>query len=135
LVALLAALALWTSASLLWAVSSENTFDEVNRVSLYLGVFVVVTIASSRRSLARWIGGLATAIGAIAAVAVVARLFPGSFPGRDIDAFLPAAASRLSFPLGYWNGLAIFVALGVPILLSVAVVLPVAAIRGFARGA
>lgn len=130
--ALLAALALWTSASLVWAVSSENTFDEVNRVTLYLGVFVVVALASPRRSLARWIGGLATAIGAIAAVAVVARLFPGSFPGRDLDAFLPASASRLSFPLGYWNGLAIFVALAVPLLLSVAVVSRAAAIRGLA---
>lgn len=129
---LLTALALWTSASLLWSVSSENAFDEVNRVSLYLGVFVVVALASSRRSLAWWIGGLATAISTIAAVAVVARLFPGSFPGRDLDAFLPAAATRLSFPLGYWNGLAIFVALAVPLLLSVTVVARVDAIRGLA---
>ena len=81
-----------------------------------------VVLVSSRRSLAPWIGGLATAISAIAAVALVARLVPGSFPGRDLDVFLPAAATRLSFPLGYWNGLAIFVALGVPLLLSLAVV-------------
>jgi O-Antigen ligase len=130
--ALLAALALWTSASLLWSVSSENAFDEVNRVSLYLGVFVLVILVSSRSSLARWMGGLATAISVIAAVAVVSRLFPGSFSGRDLDAFLPAAATRLSFPLGYWNGLAIFVALGVPLLLSVAVVSRDPAIRGLA---
>jgi hypothetical protein len=130
--ALLAALALWTSASLLWSVSSESAFDEVNRVSLYLGVFVLVVLVPSRRSLARWIGGLAMAISAIAAVAAVSRLFPGSFPGRDLDAFLPAAATRLSFPLGYWNGLAIFVALGVPLLLSVAVVSRDTAIRGLA---
>lgn len=129
---LLMALALWTSASLLWSVSSENAFDEVNRVSLYLGVFVVVALASSRRSLAWWIGGLATAISVIASVALVARLFPGSLPGRDLDAFLPAAATRLSFPLGYWNGLAIFVALAVPLLLSVAVGARVDAVRGLA---
>jgi hypothetical protein len=131
-VALLAVLALWTSASWLWAVSGENVFDEVNRVTLYLGVFVVVAVVSSRRFLAWWIGGLATAISAVAAVAAVSRLFPGSLPGRDLDAFLPASASRLSFPLGYWNGLAIFVALGVPILLSVAVVSPVGAVRALA---
>lgn len=130
--ALLAALALWTSASVLWSVSAEDAFDEVNRVSLYLGVFVLVVLVSSHRSLARWIGGLATAISAIAAVAVVSRLFPGSFPGRDLDAFLPAAATRLSFPLGYWNGLAIFVALAIPLLLSVAVVSRDTAIRGLA---
>jgi hypothetical protein len=130
--ALLAALVLWTSASLLWSVSSERAFDEVNRMTLYLGTFVLVTVASSRLSLARWTTGLATAISAIAAVALVARLFPGSFPGGDLGTFLPASVTRLSFPLGYWNGLAIFVALGVPFLLSVAVVSPVPTVRGLA---
>ena len=129
---LLAALALWTSASLLWSVSSERAFDELNRVSLYLGTFVLVTVASSRLSLARWMTGLAMAISAIAAVAVVSRLLPGSFPGGDLGTFLPASVTRLSFPLGYWNGLAIIVALGVPLLLSVALVAPVPAVRGLA---
>ena len=104
----------------------------MNRVSLYLGVFAGVVLVSSRRSLAPWIGGLATAISAIGAVALVSRLVPGSFPGRDLDVFLPASATRLSFPLGYWNGLAIFVALGVPLLLSLAVVSRDAVSRGLA---
>jgi hypothetical protein len=128
--ALLAAFALWTSASLLWSVSSEKTFDEVNRVTLYLGAFVLVSVVASRKSLAQWIAGLAAAISAVAVVAIVARLIPGSFPGRGLDVFLPAAATRLSFPLGYWNGLAIFLALGVPLLLSIAVVSPAPVIRG-----
>lgn len=128
--ALLAAFALWTSASLLWSVSSEKTFDEVNRVTLYLGVFVLVSVVSSRRSLAHWIAGLAAAISAVAAVAIVARLIPGSFSGRGLDVFLPAAATRLSFPLGYWNGLAILLAFGVPLLLSLAVVSDAPVVRG-----
>jgi len=129
---LLAALALWTSASLLWSTSSERAFDEVNRVTLYLGTFVLVAVACSRIPLARWMNGLAAAISAIAAVALAARMFPDLFPGGDLGTFLPASVTRLSFPLGYWNGLAIFVALGVPVLLSIAVVSHAPAVRGLA---
>src|SRR5262249_41553720 len=118
---LLAAFALWTSASLLWSVSAEKSIDEVDRALLYLGAFTLVSAVSSRRSLAPSIAGLATALSAVAAVALVARLIPGSFSGRGVSVFLPASATRLSFPLGYWNGLAILVALAVPLLLGVAV--------------
>ena len=71
-----------------------------------------------RRRLARWVDGLALAIIAIALVALVSRLFPGSFPNRGLPAFLPNAADRLSFPLDYWNGLGIFVAIAFPLLLA-----------------
>ena len=116
------ALALWTLVSLLWAPSAEATFDEFNRVSLYLAVYVLVVLAPTadtgrplgRRARARRV--------AIAAGSFVSRLFPGSFPDRDLATFLPCAATRLSFPLGYWNGLAIFVGLGIPLLLRVALV-------------
>ncbi|MGH3055255.1 MAG: O-antigen ligase family protein, partial [Gaiellaceae bacterium] len=45
--------------------------------------------------------------------------FPSTFglqPGRDL---LTPLASRLSFPLGYWNGLGIAVALAYPLLLAI----------------
>jgi Flp pilus assembly protein TadD len=129
---LLAALALWTLASVLWAKSAERAFDEVNRVTLYLGVFVLVSAISSRSSLHRFVNGFAVAVSAVAGVALVSRLFHGSFPSRDLEAFLPAAATRLSFPLGYWNGLAIFLALGVPPLLRTALVSRGTAMRALA---
>ena len=50
-------------------------------------------------------------------VALASRLFPGSFPNRGLPRFLPSAGTRLSFPLDYWNGLGIFVALAFPLLL------------------
>lgn len=118
----LAALALWTFASLLWTPSAEATFDEFNRVSLYVGAFVLVTLVVRRDSLDRWVDGLAVAVAAIAGIAVTSRLFPGLFAEGDLPTFLPGAVTRLSFPLGYWNGLAIFLALGVPLLLRVALV-------------
>jgi len=129
---LLAALALWTLASLLWSPSAEKTFDEFNRVTLYLAAFALVTVGVSRRNIGRWADGLAVAIAAVAAVALTSRLFPGSFPEGDLPTFLPGAVTRLSFPLGYWNGLAIFLALGVPLLLRIAVVARSAAVRGLA---
>ena len=120
--ALLAALAAWTFVSLAWSPDAEGTFDEFNQVSLYLGTFALVTILSRRWSLGRWTDGLTVAVVLVAAVALVSRLFPGTFPDRDLPTFLPESVSRLSFPLGYWNGLAIFVALGLPLLLRIAIV-------------
>lgn len=119
---LIASLALWTCASLLWTPNAEATFDEFNRASLYLGAFAAVALASRRSSLGRWADGLAVAVAAVAGVALTSRLFPGSFPEGDLPTFLPGAVTRLSFPLGYWNGLAIFLALGIPLLLRLALV-------------
>jgi hypothetical protein len=119
---LIVALALWTLVSVAWAPSAEDAFNEFNRVSLYLGVYVFVVLAANRSTVGRWADGLAAAIAAVAIVALASRLLPGSFPDRGLATFLPSAATRLSFPLGYWNGLAIFVALGVPLLLRVALV-------------
>lgn len=130
--ALMGALALWTLASLLWTASAERTFDEFNRLTLYFGVFVLAWAIVSRTSLRRWTDGLAAALSLVAGIALSSRLFPGSFQTRDLETFLPAAVTRLSFPLGYWNGLAILVALAVPLLLSIAVVGRTPAIRGVA---
>ncbi|HET9286512.1 MAG TPA: O-antigen ligase family protein [Gaiella sp.] len=130
--ALVAALALWTLASLFWTADAEATFDEFNRVTLYLGTFTLVALGSRRSTLGRWADGLAVAIAAVAAIAITSRLFPGSFPEGDLPTFLPGAVTRLSFPLGYWNGLAIFVALGVPLLLRLALVARNPLLRGLA---
>jgi O-Antigen ligase len=119
---LLAALAYWTLASIFWAPSEEAAFNEFNRVSLYLGVYILVAFAATRRTVGRWADGLAVAITAVAVVALVSRFFPDTFSDRELAEFLPAAATRLSFPLGYWNGLAIFVALGLPLLFRIALV-------------
>lgn len=130
--ALLATFALWTLASLIWTSDAEATFDEFNRVSLYLATFALVTLAVPRRTVGRWADGLAVAVAAIAVVALTSRLLPGSFPEGDLPTFLPGAVTRLSFPLGYWNGLAIFLGLGVPLLLRVALDARSLAVRSLA---
>lgn len=119
---LLAALALWTLVSVFRSPSAEDAFNEFNRVSVYLGVYVLVLLASTRRTIGRWADALAVAIVAVSVVALVSRLFPGSFSDRGLATLLPSAATRLSVPLGYWNGLGVYVGLGVPLLLRVALV-------------
>jgi len=116
----LVALVAWTLVSIAWAPSAEATFAEFNRAALFLAVYVLVVLTARRETVGRWADALAIGIAVVAVVALVSRLFPGSFPDRDLPAFLPSAATRLSFPLGYWNGLAIFVALGIPLLLRIA---------------
>jgi len=117
---LLAAFCAWTLASVIWAASAERAFLEFDRVSLFLAVFVVAVLAGSRGTLTRWCDGLAIATAAIGVLALASRLFPDALPSGDVPDFLPSALTRLSWPLEYWNGLAIFVALGLPLLLRIA---------------
>jgi O-Antigen ligase len=117
-----AALAGWELLSMLWAPSAEGAFTEFNRTALQLGVFVLVLVLASRAVLGRIADGIAVAIVAVGILALATRFFPSLFPESSLARFLPAAQSRLSYPLNYWNGLAIFVALGVPLALRCAVV-------------
>src|SRR6478752_3048859 len=104
---LLAGFAVWTLASTAWAPSAEAAFNEFNRVSLYLGVFALAVLAGTRANVTRWVDGLGIGIVAIGLVALASRLFPHLFSTRELATFLPGAHARLSFPVGYWNGLAI----------------------------
>ncbi len=129
---LLAALGVWTFASVFWAPSAENAFNEFNRVSLFLGLFVITTLTARRSSFSSWSDGLALGISLIAVLALSSRFFPGTFSDQGLFAFLESVGKRLSYPLGYWNGLAIFVALCLPLLLRAAVASEKAVIRGLA---
>ena len=61
------------------------------------------------------------AVVVIALLALISRLAPNSFPASHVTAaFLGGAQGRLSWPLNYWNGLGALVALGLPLLLSIA---------------
>src|SRR5205823_14243264 len=108
----------WSAASMLWADSSEHALAEVGRVLLYLGLFLAVAAGGGRGTGSRWSDGLALGTVGIAVVALASRFFPGQFGPNETYRFFGAA--RLSYPLEYWNGDAIFVALGVPLLLRAA---------------
>jgi hypothetical protein len=114
---LLAAFAMWDLASTAWAASAEKAYAEFDRTALYLGVYVLAVVSTDRQRRAGVVDGLTAAIAAIGVVALLSRLFPGLFPNRGLSTSLPNASTRLSFPLDYWNGLGIFVALAFPLLL------------------
>ncbi|HXG75353.1 MAG TPA: O-antigen ligase family protein [Gaiellaceae bacterium] len=131
----LVGLSLWTLVSAFRAPSAEEAFAELNRTTLYLGLYVLTVLAVPRALVGRVLDGLTVGVAAIGAVALSSRLVPGLFSDRDLGVYLPSAATRLSFPLGYWNGLAIFLALGLPLLLRVALVGRTRLARGLALGA
>jgi hypothetical protein len=117
---LLAAFVVDTFASVFWASNAAGAFDEFNRAALYLGLFVLVAISIRRSELGHWADGLAVGLVAIAVVALVSRLFPDLFSPRGLPEYLPNTATRLSFPIGYWNGLGILMGMTVPLCLRAA---------------
>jgi O-antigen ligase len=104
--------------SLLWAEDAERAFNELTRVTLYLGVFAVAVLAARRGDALRWVVGIGGGLAALGLVALGSRLFPQVFPASDIPRFLPAERARLAYPVDYWNGLATLVALCIPLLLA-----------------
>jgi hypothetical protein len=118
--AALAFFAAWTGLSATWAASAESAYSEFARAVFYLGVFVAGAVFSRPRSLGAWRDGLATGIVAVGLLSLVSRLVPGSVSGAATVG-LSFGSQRLSYPLGYWNGLGILLALAVPLLVSASV--------------
>jgi O-antigen ligase/polysaccharide polymerase Wzy-like membrane protein/tetratricopeptide repeat protein len=110
--------ALWTLISMSWASDGGRAFAQFNLVSFYVAVLALAIVMARLVPASVIVGGVALAISAIGCVALVSRFFPSTF-GFEISTILPVINSRLSFPLGYWNGLGIEMALAYPLLLSI----------------
>jgi hypothetical protein len=98
---LIGALALLSALSSFWSGSIELSVTEADRVLVYLGIFIATfLIAQTSQRRQRFGEGLAIALIAIAAIALASRLLP------DVIHVLegPGSSSRLTYPLGYWNG-------------------------------
>ncbi len=129
----LVGLALLSGLSIAWTPGAETTFNEANRVLLYVGVFALVALTATQSSLPRWMDGIGLGIVAVAVLALVGRLFPHLIAAADSSPF--AGDPRATWPLDYWNGLAIFVALAIPSLLRTAVAARHTVARAAAVGA
>ena len=118
----LAALAGLIAISIAWASNNGLAFEDTVRALAYLGLFVLVVLCSRPGDCGVWVRGLAIGLFGIAAIALLGRFEPSLFgdPDLDLAADVPAAVGRLTYPIGYWNGLAagmaaalaLFVALG-----------------------
>lgn len=132
-IGLLGAFAVWTGLAIGWSESAERSVLELGRLAAYLGVLVFAIALQGRAAARHTIAGLASAIGLVTVLAVLSRLHPQAFPPNDHFRFLgPASARRLSYPLNYWNALAAFAAMGVPLLLALALGARTAAGRALA---
>ncbi len=102
--------------SMLWASDDGRAFVELSRAATYLGIFVLVVVVAPSGSARSWLAGLAVGLTAVACFAVASRLVPAAFPEQEVITRLPAAASRLAYPVNYWNGLAALMAACVVLL-------------------
>jgi O-Antigen ligase len=96
-------------ASVGWADDQGRAFEEAVRVSFYTGLFALAVCTASRFGIREWLGGMTAGLAAVSVLSLLAYLQPGVLtdPGNEI----PNAIGRLSYPLGYWNGMAALFAL------------------------
>ncbi len=104
----LAAFAALIALSMAWASDDGGAFEDAVKALAYLGTFALVVVASPRESARAWLRGLAIGLTAVGAIALLARFEPPLFgsPDADLVETIPAIAGRLTYPVGYWNGLA-----------------------------
>jgi hypothetical protein len=110
----IAALLGWTLGSALWSFAPWDSVLAAERTLVYVlgAAFVCVT---TRRNAASLYGGILLAVVLVSAYGLATRLFPDR-----IGVFDPIAGYRLSEPIGYWNGLAVFAAMGTLLALGAA---------------
>jgi hypothetical protein len=97
----------WVALSTVWTPDLSQTVLEVERTLVYASAAVMFVVVCTRRSRRPLLGGLLCAIGAVSLFSLGTRLFPNVLRVYD-----PTATERLAQPLGYWNGLSAFTALG-----------------------
>lgn len=111
---LIVGLALFSATSSLWSGSIELSVVEADRVLVYLGFFLAAfLIAQTEQRRQRCAEGIAIALIAIAAAALVSRLLPDLL---SLGAGL-GSGPRLRYPLGYWNANGVAFGIGIALLL------------------
>jgi O-antigen ligase len=111
----LTALAGWTWLSLAWTDNVTQTVLEGFRVLAYAAVAAALVLVVRRETAPALLRGLFAAIVLVSTYGLATRLFPDRLGTYD-----PISGYRLSEPLGYWNGLGIFVAIGLLLALAAA---------------
>src|ERR671925_22133 len=97
----------WTWLSLLWTDNSVQTAIEGFRVLAYAAVTAALVVVVRREAAPALLYGTLAAIVLLSSYGLATRLFPDRLGTYD-----PVSTYRLSEPLGYWNSLGLFVAIG-----------------------
>ena len=120
-IALLVAFGAWNGLTLLWSVTPDRTWTEINRALAYALVagLAVAAGASAPRAIERLANGWLIVATLVALFALAGKVIPG-FHMLGIDLRDDAVVPRLRAPLDYWNALALICALAIPIGMKVA---------------
>jgi O-antigen ligase len=107
-----------SAVSMAWADDPGRSFDASIRIAGYLGLFTLVVVAAPRTGRRAWLIGLTLGLTILCAAALGSRFVPTLFGNadRELGAAIPNAAGRLSYPIGYWNGLAALMAIDAVLL-------------------
>src|SRR5262245_3828932 len=106
-IGLVAAFAVWILISATWSVATAASILEAERALVYVAGVAAVLVVCRSRLVYQLLGGVLAAIGGIAAFSLATRLAPDR-----VGVFDTTAVYRLAQPIGYWNGLAVFAAMG-----------------------
>lgn len=116
---LMALLTVWAGVSVLWSDAVGATWIELGRWATYTGVLALgLGLRRDGTAARQIIAGVGAALVLLALVALCSRFVPGWFPRGSADTF--EDANRLSYPLGYWNGLGALCVIALPLLLAAA---------------
>jgi hypothetical protein len=107
-----------SATSMAWADDPGRSFDAAIRVAGYLGLFTLVVLAAPRTGKRAWVLGLAAGITIVCILALASRFVPSLLgeADRQLGELIPTAAGRLSYPIGYWNGLGALLAIDIVLL-------------------
>jgi hypothetical protein len=109
------ALLAWTALSVTWSTDRSQTVLEIERTLVYGAAAAMFVLLCGRRSQRLLVAAALWAIGAICLFSLATKLFPNALRIYD-----PTAVNRLAVPLGYWNGLSAFAAIGIVLALGFA---------------
>jgi tetratricopeptide (TPR) repeat protein len=117
-VACLAGYALLSVLSMIWADDPARAFSASLLPGAFAGLALLVILTARFVAARTWLAGIAGGIALVAIIALASRLDPGFLGTRDTAAGAGAlgATGRLSYPIGYWNGLAACLAVGLVLL-------------------
>jgi hypothetical protein len=105
----------WIGLSIVWSEDVPQSVLELQRALVYPVGFVAVLVGVSRRTVHWFASGLVAGIVAVCLAGLLTRLFPSEGTGSDV-----ILVNRLSDPIGYWNALGIFAAMGTLLALGAA---------------
>jgi O-antigen ligase len=97
----------WTSLSNLWTLSPTRTVLEAERTVVYVAGLAALLLIGRRAGYRLIVAGIWAAIVVASTYGLLTRLFPDRLGLID-----PIAGYRLSEPIGYWNALGVFAAMG-----------------------